>query len=175
MQDDQAVIGIASEWHALPRMPRVEKSTQQVYRDEVRRILDAHDMKTAPVKLQQVIRVDLDGDGKDEVLLAAASRRMGDDEFDINQHQDFSFIAVRKLIDGKVQTCIPIAIFTPEHLKVSTCMQQVFSIAGVLDVDNDGRQEILVREQYFGAAMTLHVFKYYAGRYWPVLEGGYSD
>jgi hypothetical protein len=58
------VIGLAAPWNALPRKPRVMDTTQQVYLDAVRDFLKTKGSEQPKVKIDNMIQVDLDGDGE---------------------------------------------------------------------------------------------------------------
>jgi hypothetical protein len=52
------------KWNALPRKPRVMDTTQQVYLDAVRDFLKTKGSEQPKVKIDNMIQVDLDGDGE---------------------------------------------------------------------------------------------------------------
>ena len=68
---EKGVIALAAPWNALPRKARIADPTQQVYINAVRDFLKARGIKEPQVKIKGILRVDLDGDGEDEVLLSA--------------------------------------------------------------------------------------------------------
>ena len=66
---EKGVIALAAPWNALPRKPRASDTTQQVYSDAVRDFLKTKGIEQPKVKIESILRMDLDGDGEDEVLI----------------------------------------------------------------------------------------------------------
>ena len=67
------VIGLAATWNALPRKSVIADATQSVYVDAARDFLKAHGIADPKVRITRILRVDLDGDGEDEVLINATN------------------------------------------------------------------------------------------------------
>ena len=70
---ENGVIAIAAPRNALPREPKVIDTTQKVYVDAVRDFLKTKGIEEPKVKIDNILRVDLDGDGEEEVLISAAN------------------------------------------------------------------------------------------------------
>src|SRR5215216_4349315 len=70
---DEGVIAIAAPWNALPRKPKVTDTTQKAYVDALRDFLETKEIERAKVKIDNILRVDLDGDGEEEVLISATN------------------------------------------------------------------------------------------------------
>jgi len=68
---EKGVIALAAPWNALPRKPRIADRTQQVYVDAVRDFLKTKGIEPPKVKIDNILRFDLDGDGKMEVVVAS--------------------------------------------------------------------------------------------------------
>lgn len=167
-------VALAAEWNAMPRIPKVQHISQPVYRKEIERILTEHGYTKIPTFIvQQIIRVDFDGDGKDEVFLTADS--IDDDDAPVQPPPGrFRIVVVRKIIDGQVRTIIPLAKMNPSA-EIEEDIQQNYRIIGILDVDGDDVQELIVSEQDNIPARTVHVFKYAMEQFWEVMMGGFSD
>ena len=54
------MIALAAPWNALPRKPRVMDATQQVYVEAVRDFLKTKGIEEPKVKIDNIIRVDLE-------------------------------------------------------------------------------------------------------------------
>ena len=67
------VIGFAAPWNAWPRTPVVADITQSVYVKAVGDFLKTRGMTDPKVRITRVLRVDLDGDGEEEVLITATN------------------------------------------------------------------------------------------------------
>jgi hypothetical protein len=70
---EKGVIAIAAPWDALPREPQVIYRTQKVYVDAARDFLKRKGIDQPEVKIESILRVDLDGDGEEEVLISATN------------------------------------------------------------------------------------------------------
>src|SRR6266480_5236298 len=75
---EKGVIALAASWNALPRKPRIADTTQHVYVDAVRAFLKTKGIDQPKVKIDNIVRVDLDGDGEDEVLISATNYHKDD-------------------------------------------------------------------------------------------------
>src|SRR6185436_16305565 len=69
----EGVIALSAPWNALPRKPQIAEPTEQVYVDAVREFLESRRMIEPKVKITRILRVDLDGNGADEVLINATN------------------------------------------------------------------------------------------------------
>ncbi len=67
------VIGLAATWNALPRKPVIADAAQSVYVEAVRDFLKARGIADLKVRITRILRVDLDGDGEEEVLISATN------------------------------------------------------------------------------------------------------
>jgi hypothetical protein len=70
-QTEKGVIAITALWDALPRKPQVTDRTQKTYVGAVREFLRTKKIDQPKVKIDNIVRGDLDGDGEEEVLISA--------------------------------------------------------------------------------------------------------
>jgi len=63
---EEGVIAIAAPWNALPRKPKMTDPTQRASVDAVRDFLETKEIKQPKVKIDNILRVDLDGDGEEK-------------------------------------------------------------------------------------------------------------
>ncbi len=150
------VLGIGGAWNALPRVPRVERNDRPIYKQAVAVFLRAKGLDIPHPRITQVLRVDLDGDGSDEVLISANSGGPAE-EFVWPSEGSYSLVLLRKVVNRKVVT-IELA---ENHLtrveKDEPTSFAIFSIAALLDLDGDGRMEVLVHGQlYEGDSLTAY-------------------
>jgi hypothetical protein len=66
---NKGAIALAAPWNALPRKPQLVDPTQKAYVDAVCDFLKTKGIKQAKVKIENILRVDLEGDGEEEVLM----------------------------------------------------------------------------------------------------------
>ena len=105
---ESAVIGLAASWNALPRPVRVTDTGQAVYRTAVRSFITEHGLKNPEVKITQILRVDLDGDGEEEMLISATNYSSEDGSAPTSGRKgDYSFVLLRRLRAGESrnETC----------------------------------------------------------------------
>jgi hypothetical protein len=144
-EDD--LIGVNGSWNAQPRLPKVQSTDQQEYRMVVSDYLKAAGIRNPKITIYQLLRVDLDGDGTEEVLIAANNEEkpgifMG--------KGDFSLVLLRRVAQGRAQT-IPIVseVELKDHAEpFQTAMwHHKETVAAILDIDGDGRMEIITTYQ----------------------------
>ncbi|MEW6736388.1 MAG: VCBS repeat-containing protein [Acidobacteriota bacterium] len=145
-------IAIAGSWNALPRTPKLTSTTDAVYREAIGEILKQKGITNPKINLTQVIRIDLEGDGVEEVLINATNFRAG--QLDANsQAGDYSLVLLRKLVEGKVVT---VPINEEYHIKAGEFdAPNEYSVVAVLDVDGDGVMEIAVHSRYYEGEATI--------------------
>lgn len=155
------LIGLTGRWNALPRKPQVVKD-HGAYRGFVSAVLKQHGIKTAPVHITRAIRVDLDGDGKQEEIVSATCPRLAKDEGEAmmsSRKGDYSFILVRSRSGGKTVSTLLDGAYWFEPGSTST----VNEIGGTLDLNGDGKLEIIERTHYYeGGGARIYEFR--AGR-----------
>ncbi len=154
----QGVLAIAGEWNALPRMPKVTSTTQPVYIEAVRAILEERGLIKPEVKITQILRVDLDGDGEEEVLISATNYFTKDGHMpNKSPGGSYSFVLLRQVVAGVVQTKLIEGEFHPKVFsgpEGSFDAPARYEISAVLDVDGDGKMEVIVEGAYYEGGWT---------------------
>jgi hypothetical protein len=138
------VIGVGGTWNALPRVPTIERNDQAVYREVVSAFLKAKGVAVHAPRITQVLRVDLGGDGTDEVLISASSG--GPSEmFNAPKKGTYSLVLVRKLVNGRVRTFEVAGTYLTKDLGPDEPpLIEILRVDAVLDLTGDGRMEVLV-------------------------------
>jgi len=140
----QEIFGVCGDWNALPRVPVELSADSKTYREAVRAILKRQKLPNAPVNITKILRVDLEGDGTDEVLISATTPRK---EYLSPQAKknDYSLIIIRKLVKGKIVT-IPLAekYFTWDDKQGESSLPELYTLEAVLDVNGDGVMEVII-------------------------------
>jgi len=158
-------VAIAGNWNVIPRLP-VELSPHiQVYKDAVADLLRQHGIEEPQVELTEVLQIDLEGDGVNEVLITAT--RIRDGVFPPVDAGDYTLVMLRKIVAGDVIT-IPFVVevyLEPNELAYPF----VYTVAGVMDLNADGRMEIVVHGARW-EGMRVMVFEIEGGDLHMVLS-----
>lgn len=150
------VIALNAPWNALPRKPQIADPTQQVYVDAVREFLEAHRNSDPKVRITRILLVDLDGDGEDEALINATNyfTKDGGVPMDTPGSGSYSIVLLRRVVARKVQTELVAGELYPRD---ESDVPNVYEIPAVLDLNGDGKLEVIVHSQYYeGAATTIY-------------------
>ena len=111
---EKGLIAIAAPWNALPRKPKSIDTTQKAYVDAVRDFLKTKGIEQPKVKIDNILRVDLDGDGEDEVLISATNYLSKDDHVPMRSPAaSYSMVLLRRVVAGKVETQLIVGEFYP--------------------------------------------------------------
>jgi len=158
---EKGVIALAAPWNALPRKPRMADPTQKVYIDAVRDFLKTKGIEQPKVKIDSILRIDLDGDGEEEVLISATNYFRKDDHVPMRSPAgSYSVVLLRRVVAGNVETqlvegeFLPKAYPTPTESDASFNAPNAYKVMGTFDLDGDGKLEIVVHSQYYEGEMT---------------------
>jgi len=153
---NDGVIALSAPWNALPRKPQIVDPTQQVYVDAVREFLESRRMSDPKVKITRILRVDLEGDGEEEVLINATNffTEDGDVPLDTAAPGSYSIVLLRRVVAGKVETELIAGEF---YVKDESSASNLYEITGVLDLNGDGKLDIIVHSHYYeGSETTIY-------------------
>jgi hypothetical protein len=144
-QDTGVAIGSIAKWNFVPRIPTTIAPNSSTYKTVVTNYLRKQGIAKPVVHIKEAFRVDLEGDGVNEVILSAtyyknglaASAAVG----------DYSFVIVRKAV-GKVVT---------DHLlegdfvlkKIDFGAPNEYHISAIADLNGDGKMEIVLSGSYY--------------------------
>ncbi len=120
-----------------------------MYRTAVFDILRAHGIARPDVRITRILRVDLEGDGDAEVLISA-TRLL--DKLPGVTAGEYSLIALRKVVDGRVRTIMVEEEYWPEDRDF--VVPNEYTIANLLDLNGDGRIDVVVDGDYYEGAAT---------------------
>ena len=131
---------------AQPRLPRAQNLNSPLYQKVAAAVLREAGLPLSSARLNQLLRVDLNGDGTEEVLLSASSRP---DYGHTSQLKagDYSLVALRFVDGGRVKN-VPldlefstknVGFSSPGHAEILACV----------DVTGDGQMEIVVSNGYY--------------------------
>ena len=149
---------VRGAWNAMPRVPQMLSVNDPVYRQVVNSILRRHGLAKSKVNITQVLKIDLDGDGVDEVLISASYLAGGLNRQDAPmavrvKRGDYSFVSLRKVVGGKVRDIELKGEYFP---KKSDATATQYAVNGVLDLNGDGKMEVVLSVDYYeGSSSTV--------------------
>jgi hypothetical protein len=150
---DTAGIAVGGEWNALPRPVARLDPAGAVYREAVREIVARNGIRNPQVRITRLLRADLDGDGRDEVI-GSATRGRSDVGIRV-EAGDYSLVFVRTVVGGAVRTLALAEEYYPAASNEK--ILNTHTIAAVLDLDGDGTMEVVTRGDYYeGDWGTIH-------------------
>jgi hypothetical protein len=161
---EKGVIAIAAQWNALPRKPQVTDPTQKTYVAAVREFLRTKKIDQPKVKIDNIVRVDLDGDGEEEVLISATNYFGKDERVPMRSPAaGYSMELLRRMVAGKVETQLIAGEFYPKayskaaHEEGRFDAPNAYKVIAILDLDGDAKMEIVVGSNYYeGEEITIY-------------------
>ena len=161
---EEGVIALAAPWNALPRKPQVIDSTQKIYVDAVREFLETKEIKQPEVKIDNILRVDLDGDGEEEVLISATNYFDEPDRVPMRSPaSSYSMVLLRRVVAGKVETQLIVGEFHPKAYPKAAEEEgrfdapNAYKAIATLDLDGDGKMEVVIDSHYYeGGETTIY-------------------
>ena len=148
----QDVFAVSASWDCMPRLATAQSLNNETYNKVVRDILAENGLEIDKVNIVQHFRLDFEGDGVDEVVIYAEAPADGW-RFEVRDGA-YSLLIVRKIINGKVEN---IVIHQDIHTDAGEFyedngyygLRTVAEVCGFLDLNGDGRLEMIVKAAYY--------------------------
>lgn len=161
-------VAVRTSWNAMPRKPKIQSNEQKVYKEAVAAELGKLGIQNPDVRITQNIRVDLEGDGQNEVIISAS--RLPPSLIDKSRKGDYTIVMLRKIIHGKIETFVLVSEVYTQSGEIPT----LCNVRAVLDLDGDKVQEIINSCVYYeGGGLNIHKVK--NGAVTKVLGGGWGS
>ena len=149
-------IGVTAPWNPHPRAITVLPNTSLAYVKIASEFLAKKGLKNTFVKLTSVIKTDFDNDLTDEVFMVGRhfQESSSGDYFPPagGSKGDYSFILMRKIIAGKVQTISLSEDVSLKDIDIEADnrhLEMLYDIAGLLDLTGDGKLEMVLYSAYY--------------------------
>ena len=123
------------------------------------------------MKIKRVLRVDLDGDGEDEILLGATNYLSAEDEEvpASSPKGSYSIVLLRRVVAGKLKTQVVAGEIHPKREKFQRT-KLVCDVSVVLDLDGDGKLEVVVHSHYYEGVFSTTIYRCDPAKITPLLE-----
>jgi hypothetical protein len=138
-------VGSGAKWNFTPRAPQKINPENRTYKSIVAKFLAKKGVLRPVVRIQQAFRVDLDGDGVDEVLIAATNYKHG-----LSSSAavgDYSFVIVRSATGNVVSDFLLKGDFVTRKVEFGAPTQN--AVSAIADLNGDGKMEIVLHGQYY--------------------------
>jgi hypothetical protein len=161
---DPIGVAISADWNLVPHLVQEieDDGTNAAFAGG---LLAEHGLNVPDPIIKQLLRVDLEGDGVNEVIVVAED--VAADLF--GEPGDYSIAFMRKTVGGDVLTTI-----LGESVYVSEEQPPLlysFSVGGVADLSGDGKMEIVLSSVYYEGE-GVEVWEYVSDEQGPVPQIG---
>jgi hypothetical protein len=149
-ENNQAInydIAIQAEWNLFPRSYTEQNSEQENYVNLVKDYLLENGIESPETSIKQIVSVDLEGDGTEEMLIAADNTI--DDQFEQVKKGDNAVLVFRKVVDGEVIDQIVEQDIRLEDDEYPSLYRVLLRVETIADLDGDSVMEVIVRSWYY--------------------------
>ena len=143
-------LALAGGWNPIPRAPVELAADGPAHKQAIAELLRANGVAQPDVRHTRAVRVDLEGDGTEETVIAATRYANADalnSLYGTAAAGDYSVVAISRTVNGRLETILATGDIYPQPRDSSAPAQ--FDLRGVLDLNGDGRLEIVVDSQWY--------------------------
>lgn len=164
-QENGIAMGSGAKWNFTPRVPQDISLNNPTYKNAISAFLKTKGITSPDVKLTQAYRIDLEGDGVDEVLIVATNYKGGLDSSP--NVGDYSTIVMRKKVGAKVVNFMLEGEFVKKNIEFGAPSE--YKIAAIADLNGDGKMEIVMTGGYYEGEFA-GAYEMKAGKPTPIKE-----
>lgn len=155
-------LGEGFKWNPQPRAVKPIALNNAASLKIMNDFLRAKRITTRVAKLDQAFSVDLDGDGREEIVLTATRVDRSFQPTRKRKNYDaYSVVLVRKIVGGKAQNIVLESETVPKSDAIYD--GYAYEISSFADLDGDGKMEILLHGEYYEGSST-NVIKLTGGK-----------
>ncbi len=138
--DKPGMVAVRRGWPVLQRPVQELDSANELYRQAVQEWLLAAGVAASDPGNLHIYRVDLEGDGADEIFISATRL---DDSQHTTRAGDYSLVLMRKVIGNEALT-VPVVgdIYGSQQPEIT--FPRAYSLANFIDLNRDGVLEVVV-------------------------------
>ncbi len=149
-------IAVSNVQDPRPRPVEELNPASIVYREVAAALLKERGVDDPDADVVQVVKADLDGDRRNEVIVVA--ERIADEGL-FAQAGDYSLVFVRRKVDERLTTTV-VKERIPMPKPGETPFVMSHRVAAIADLNGDGRMELALSGRYYeGAGVTFHELK----------------
>ncbi len=150
------LVAVGSRHDGMPRRPKLQTGGFKPYEDLVAGYLKKNEITAEPV-IKQLVRVDLDGDGSEEVIIIAGN---ADSSKPLFFENTYSLVLFRRIVDGKVVTDVLNEQYYHEDIEGMADSPSGYKVISAVDINGDGVLELILHGSYYeGFWYEIHEFK----------------
>ncbi len=139
----RVAFGIRADWDATPRTPDITAGGGGVYLEQVAELLGQNGIDPALATVDSVARIDLEGDGVDEVVVTANHSP----DWPQPEAGNYSLVFLRKVVNEEVQTAILFSTYLADAPEDFFWVRA--RLGGFADLNGDDKLEILMVTEYY--------------------------
>ena len=144
-QDHGVAIGSAAKWNPVPRVPKPIDASNATYKTVVTNFLRKKGFARPVVRIKEAFRIDLEGDGVEEVVLSATNYKNGLSSK--AEPGDYSFVIVRKAVGPVITDHLLQGEFILKRVDFGAPSEH--HISAIADLNGDGKMEIVLNGVYY--------------------------
>jgi len=162
-------LGANAKWDPFPRVPQAISLTDKTYTKSVAKFLRTKGIAKTKIVITQAYQIDLEGDGRNEIIIAGNYYKRGMSEE--QNAGDYSFVLLKKIVKGKHRNILMGGEFFTSKLLQSGDFDPPNNreISAIADLNGDGKMEFVLWDIYYEGNRSV-VFEMKSGKPVKVLE-----